>query len=386
MPQFLSHNLIYDLIIFQAILILIALSNARTLKITGRHPAPAQFPKVSVLVPARNEEANIGRCIRSLLSQDYPDFEVLALDDESDDGTRTILDSLAGSDSRLRVLDGRPLEAGWVGKNWACAQLATQAAGALLFFTDADTFHTPGALRAVVTAMEGERADFMSGFLRQEVLTRGEKLIVPFFSWVMYCFTPLRVGYRTKLPALSYAVGQMLLIRRTAYEGVGGHAAVRSAIAEDFALARRTTALGYRCRMMQATHLVSCRMYQGGRHAFAGLSKNLFAAFDFRLIPYVFAWLWLLIMFLRPLADLGLYALGFPRAVPLAAILVCVGLALVLWLVPYRLLRLPLWPAALYPATLLVMEVVAFRSLWLSLLGGLTWKGRSLVSPRLRWW
>lgn len=386
MPDYLAHDLIYDLIVFQAILFLIALSNARSLLRTGRHSAPARFPKVSALVPAPNEEANIERCIRSLLSQDYPDFEVLVLDDESTDQTRAILESLAGSDSRLRVLDGRPLERDWLGKNWACAQLATQAAGGLLFFTDADTLHRPEALRAVVTAMDGEQADLVSGFPRQEVPTWGEKLIVPFFSWVMYCFLPLSLGYRTKLPVLSCAVGQMLLIRRAAYLEIGGHAAVRSSIAEDLALARRIKALGYRWRMVQASHLVSCRMYRSGREAFAGLSKNLFAAFGFRLLPYLFAWLWLMVMFFKPLYDLGAYALGLPLDVPLAAVLACIVLALALWLVPYRQLGLPLAPAALYPVTLLAMETVALSSLWLSLTGGLTWKGRALTGPRFRWW
>ncbi|MDX9832829.1 MAG: glycosyltransferase, partial [Anaerolineae bacterium] len=183
MSRLLIHDPIYDILIFQAILIAIVLSNTRTMRRALRHPAPARFPRVSILVPARNEERNVERCIRSLLAQDYSDFEVLALDDESTDRTRAILEALAGCDARLKVLAGRPLEAGWSGKNWACAQLAAQAAGDLLFFTDADTFHRPGAVRAVVTAMEGERADLMSGFPRQEVLTWGEKLLVPFFSW-----------------------------------------------------------------------------------------------------------------------------------------------------------------------------------------------------------
>jgi chlorobactene glucosyltransferase len=256
----------------------------------------------------------------------------------------------------------------------------------LLFFVDADTAHRPEALRTLVTAMEGERADMVSGFPRQEVTTWGEKLTVPFFSWVMYCFVPLGVSYRTRLPALAYAVGQLLVVRRAAYEGIGGHGAVRSSIAEDVALARRTAALGYRWRMIQATHLVSCRMYHSGREAFAGLSKNLFAVFDFRLVPYLFAWLWLFVMFLKPVYDLGTYALGSVLAVPFAAVLACIALALVLWLVVYHELALPLWPAALYPVTMLVMEAVAFRSLWLSLRGGLRWKSRSLVRPRVSWW
>jgi chlorobactene glucosyltransferase len=384
--RYLIHDLTYHLIAFQAVLLLIALTNALALHRTRRHAAPQRLPKISILVPARNEEANIERCVRSLLSQDYPCFEVLVLDDESTDGTRVVLESLADRESRLKVLDGQPLEPGWLGKNWACAQLAMRAAGELLFFTDADTCHEPQTLRAVVAAMEGEHADFLSGLPRQEVLTWSEKLIVPFFSWVIYCFTPLMLGYRLKLPALSCAVGQMLVFRREAYQGIGGHQAVRSCIAEDLALARRIKALGYRWRMMQATHLISCRMYRSGQEAYAGLSKNLFAAFDFRLVPYLFAWLWLMVVFLKPMCDLGVRALGLPLGMPYGAALVCIVLALAVWLVPYHQLSLPLYLAALYPVTLLCTEGLAFRSLWLGITHRLTWKGRALVTPRLRCW
>lgn len=376
----------YDLLVFQAILMLIVLSNVLRLRRAGRHPAPARYPRVSILVPARNEQAGIEPCVRSLLAQDYTDFELLVLDDGSTDQTRAILDVLARGNARLRVLDGRPLAAGWLGKNWACAQLAAQAAGELLYFADADTVHRPDALRRLVTALEGERADLLSGFPRQEVRTLGEKLIVPFFSWVMICFVPLTLAYRVRLPALAYAIGQMLLIRRSTYDAIGGHQAVRAEIAEDLALARLVNGLGYRWRMMQAAPLVSCRMYRSGRDAYFGLAKGLFAAFDFRLLPYLFAWGWLAVTFLKPLADLARYGLAGPPDTPLAAILGCIALALALWLIPYRLLRLPLWPAVLYPLSLIAMEAVAARSLWLSLVGGLHWKGRPLAGQRLRLW
>ena len=248
-----QHSLIYDLIAFQAVLWLIALSNTWVLRRARRHAPPAHLPRVSVLVPARNEEANIERCVASLLAQDYPDFEVLVLDDESTDGTGCILARLAAADPRLRVLSGRPLEAGWRGKNWACAQLAAQANGELLFFTDADTHHQPQTLRAFATALIGEGADLLGGFPRQEVETLGEQFIVPFFSWVVYCFTPLALGYRLRFPALSTAVGQALLFRRAAYEGIGGHRAVRAAIVEDLALARQIKAHGY--NSVSYTHL-----------------------------------------------------------------------------------------------------------------------------------
>lgn len=379
-----QHDFIYDVIAFQLVLLLIAISNTWVLRKARRHPRPERFPRVSILVPARNEEANIERCVTSLLAQDYPDFEVLVLDDESTDRTRSILESIAAGDPRLGVLAGRPLESGWLGKNWACAQLSARADGELFFFTDADTHHQPHTLRAFVTALEGDGADLMGGFPRQEIGTWGEKFIVPFFSWVIYCFTPLALAYRLKVPALSTAVGQALLFRRAAYEGIGGHRAVRADIVEDLELARRIKAGGYRWRMLHITDLVSCRMYRGGRAAAAGLSKNLFAAFDFRVVPYLFAWGWLLVLFLKPFVDLVLYALAIPLGVSVGYVFAAIGLALFLWLIPYLQLGMPLWGAFLYPVTVLVMQVVALRSLWLGLRGRLTWKDRAIVRPRLR--
>ncbi len=379
------HDLIYDLIAFQLVLLVIVLSNAWLLRRARRHAPPEHFPRVSVLVPARNEEHNIGRCAASLLAQNYPDFQLLVLDDESTDGTRAVLESLAAADPRLRVLAGRPLEPGWLGKNWACAQLAACADGELLFFTDADTHHHSDTLRALVTALEGEGADLMGGFPRQEVVTWGEKLIVPFFSWVVYCFTPLALGYRLRWPALSTAVGQALLFRREAYEAIGGHAAVRAVIVEDLELARRVKAHGRKWRMLHITDLIACRMYRSGAEAAAALSRNLFAAFGFRVAPYVFAWAWLLVMFLKPWLDLGLCALGRPIGVPLPAVLVCIGLTFLVWLVPYRQLGVPIRLALPYPLTVVVLSGIALRSLWLGLRGRLVWKERAVGRPRVRW-
>lgn len=378
------HDLIYDLIAFQAVLFLIALSNTWLMRRTRRHPPPAIWPRVSLLVPARDEEANVGCCVASLLAQEYPDFEVLALDDHSTDRTPCILEELAQRDGRLRVLSGRPVPDGWLGKNWACAQLAEQATGELLLFTDADTAHQPQALREMAAALLGEGADLLTGFPRQETRTAGEQLIVPFFFWIVYCFTPLALAYRLRRPAIATAVGQALLFRRAAYEAIGGHAAVRGNIVEDITLARRITAGGYRWRMARLTDLITCRMYHGGRAAADGLAKNLFAVFGFRVLPYLFAWGWLVLLCLKPWLDLALYAAGRPIGVPLAAVLVCIGLALALWLFVYRQLGAPPRAAMAYPVAAAVMGAVALRALWLGLRGRLVWKGRGLGRPRVR--
>jgi chlorobactene glucosyltransferase len=362
MDSFPYQDQIFHLIVFQAVLLLIVLSNVIVLRRAGGHRAPRAYPKVSALVPARNEARNIARCVRSLLAQDYPDLQVLVLDDQSSDGTGQILREMARSETGLRVLEGQPLPAGWLGKNWACAQLAAQATGDLLFFTDADTVHEPHALRAAVTALEGEGADLLTGLPQQVVRTWGERWIVPLFGWAFYCFTPLALAYRLKLPALSIAVGQMMLFRRTAYK-----------------------AHGLCWRVVDARRLIRCRMYHSGKAAYAGLRKNLFAAFGSRLIPFVFVWVWLAILFLKPPVLLVLSVLGLAPDAHVALLVCCIGVALVLWLIVYWRLGYPSYLALLYPVTLLVVEFVALSSLWLTLSGRLTWKGRTLIRPRWRW-
>ena len=146
MIAYFTHTLILHLIIFQLVILLVIISNILITHLARQHSFPVTFPMVSILVPARNEERNIARCVQSLLALDYPSFEVLVLDDQSSDNTRAILEKLSHTHSRLKVLDGNPPPANQIGKNWACSQLACKAQGELLFFTDADTFHQPETL------------------------------------------------------------------------------------------------------------------------------------------------------------------------------------------------------------------------------------------------
>ena len=383
MADYLIPAPIFHLIVFQVVILLIILSNIWLLHRARRHAPPPVFPKVSILVPARNEEKNIAGCIQSLLLQDYPSFEVLALDDQSSDRTLSILEQLAAAHPGLKVLVGSPPPAGQIGKSWACAQLAQQAQGELLFFTDADTLHHPAMLRLSVTALIGEQADLLTGFPRQSVHSWGERLLVPFFSWASLCFNPLALAYRLRLPALSNAVGQMMLFRSDAYRAIGGHTGAGTSIVEDLVLARRIKAAGLRWRVMHASDLVACRMYPGSHRAFNGFAKNLFAAFDFHLLRFLFAFIWLAVLFWEPLVALALMGRS-PLARP-GELAVCIGLSLLVWLIPYLELGIPPILALIYPITLLASEAAAFQSLRLSLDDRLTWKDRHLPRPHWKW-
>ena len=385
MVTYFDHDLILHLIVFQTIILLILISNILITYLARQHSSPVTFPMVSILVPARNEEKNIARCVQSLLRLDYPSFEVLVLDDQSSDDTRSILEKLSHTHSELKVLDGEPPPGNQIGKNWACSQLAREAQGELLFFTDADTFHRPETLRTIVTSLEGEQADLLTGFPRQEVRTWGERFLVPFFSWALLCFNPLALAYKIQWPALSSALGQMMLFRRDAYLMIGGHDGVGSSIVEDLTLARKIKSYGLCWRVIYIADLISCRMYRNSKEAFNGFAKNLFAAFDFRFLPFLFIFLWLAVMFWEPLLILLFMLFGQFSHSQADNLYICIGLSIILWLLPYIYLGIPYGLAFLFPVSILAIELVAFTSLRNSLRGNLSWKDRKIPKTRWKW-
>jgi chlorobactene glucosyltransferase len=385
MATYLTHGLIISFIFFQLVVLGFILSNILVLHRARLHVPPNDLPTVSILVPARNEENSIELCIQSLLAQDYPSYEVIALDDQSSDGTLTMLEQIASSQPRLKVLAGTPPPEGISGKNWACAHLADQSKGDLLLFTDADTVFKPHSLRLIVSSMSGEQADLLTGFPRQHVHTWGERLLVPFFSWAVLCFIPLWLAYRLRMPVLSSAVGQMMLFRREAYRKIGGHENLGPVIVDDLVLARRIKAADLRWRVMNVSDLITCRMYHGSREAFDGFSKNLFATFDFHVSVFLFVYIWLGMLFLEPLIILAALTLGQAQTARLSELVICIGLSLLLWLIPFFEMGVPLPLGLIYPLTILANEVVAFQSLRLSLVGRLSWKGRPLGRPKWKW-
>lgn len=384
-PLWLEHQA--GIVLFLLALVAVALTNSRALRRLGDYPPPSRLPRVSILLPARHEEENIIPCIRSLLDQDYPDFEVLALyDADPADGTGALLQSLAKREPRLRALRGEPLPPDWLGKHWACQQLAEAATGELLLFTDADTRHHPLALREAVGALEAEGADLLSVLPKEDLSSWAERLIVPLIPWSILSFLPIHLAHHSRSPALSAASGPFMLFRREAYHAIGGHAAVRGDVVDDLALGRRVKAQGLKLRLVDGQGRISRRMYHTWRGVFEGFSKNLFAALGYRLIPFVLAWLWLGIVFLQPLVILARGLAGAPTP-PLSWGLAAgaVGLSILLWGIISWRLSLPRYLHFFYPLIILLGVILAFCSLALTLAGRTTWKGRRLIRHNLRW-
>ena len=241
--------------------------------------APASLPAsqpdpvaVSVLVPMRDEAATLTASIAGLLRQQAG--ELILLDDESTDGTGQLARALLTAHPRARVVTGAPMPPGWVGKNWACHQLAAAATGSLLVFCDADVVLADGVLDAVLTEMRAQHADVFSVFPRQVTATLGELLITPLIDDVLLCFLPFRL-LSLPVPRAATANGSLLAFTRQAYDALGGFAAVRGDIIEDVAIARRVRKAGLKLGLALGGELVATRMYEGYREVVAGMSRGL---------------------------------------------------------------------------------------------------------------
>ena len=366
-------------------LLSVQLLNFFSLKKLGRFPVAEDYPFVSILVPARNEERNIEKCVQSLFEQDYPRYEILVLDDESEDQTWHLLSRLAQGKENLHLLKGKPLPEGWIGKCWACHQLSEKAQGEFLLFVDADTVHKPSMLRSVMDAVHFYQADLISGLPQEKVETFSELLTVPLITWGIFAALPLPLAFAHSSPVLSITIGQMLLFKRDTYDRIGGHQAVKNHVCEDMALGRLIKAKGFRWRLVDAGEVTQCRMYTGLRKAVNGLSKTIFGALNFRIgVVFLFSLLLGLMFCLPPWLLLKSLVVPLPYSLVRQAFITSV-LAFLSWEVASLRFRLPWYTAFLYPLISALSIFIFLRSAYLTLTGRARWKGRLLARRKIRW-
>jgi len=328
---------------------------------------PSDAPLVSVVVPARNEARNIERCVRSLLSSRYPGLEVIVVDDHSEDDTRRIAEAIASADARLRVITAPPLADGWFGKQWACAAGAREARGELLLFTDADTRHGPDLLPRAVNALRADRVDLLSIAGHQEMHSFWERVVQP----QMFALLAMRYGGTEHVSHARRAVdvianGQFILVRRSAYDAVGGHARVRDQVAEDMALAQSFFRDGYRLLLLLALQQFSTHMYASLGELIAGWRKNIYAggrnatlggAMGRAAYPFILLGTPLLGLF--PPVALVLAALGVLSSAWLVWSAIVVIAAFAFWIPIYRFMGEPIWYALVYPLGLAMLFYIA---------------------------
>jgi len=353
------------------------LLNLRTLRradVCGELPDPP--PLISILIPARNEEANIGTCLESLLSQDYPNFEILVLDDSSSDGTAGIVERIAAGDSRLRLLKGEPLPAGWAGKPFACHQLSREAKGSWLLFTDADTVHAPCTLSHILHAALTSNAALVSGFPLQRNTSLLQKMTMPIlFYFLLLCGLPFWWLQRSREhPLPSLAIGQFMFFSAGEYRSVGGHEAVKSQLIEDVELGMVMWRHNYRQLTLDLTPLVSCQMYREFGTMWQGINRWLYTVASISAFALILLIAAVVFLFLMPFVWL---AYGLLLAGPLFWVVLQVVILLAARFVAGRRFSQPLSSTILHPLGIGFLMFAGVYATYRSIIGaGVRWKGR----------
>ncbi len=359
--------------------LVLSLSNVLWLRLATRRPSrpDGRVPRVSVLVPARDEEGSIERCLESLADQSYPDYEVIVLDDQSTDATWQIIQQVAAAHPGLvRAVRGVPLSGeDWYGKPHAMQQLASLASGEVLMFTDADTVHARDSVAWAAVNLRAHRAQCLSGFVHQELGSFGEHLVVPATYIMTAMILPLWLIPVTRRPGLSFAIGQLLVFDRRAFEAVGGLASVARRISEDTAIAREMKARGFRTVFLDAGPWVRCRMYRDYRSSLEGIAKNIYDYLRNRTAFFATAMTLLVLFAVLPAMLLPVeLASGSPEA---PRTLLTVLAFLLAWTVVLYDRGLRWWVPLLYPLLFLQLLAVAWSSFARVLGGaGVTWKDR----------
>ncbi len=243
----------------------------------------SELPFVSILVPARNEETKIARCLDSLLKQNYPNFEIVVIDDRSTDLTGEIIQKFAQEHKNIKFVQGKDAPNGWIGKCNALAHASGYASGDWFVFTDADTCHAPNSVRDSVSYAMEHQVDLLSFVPMQELGSFWERLVMPALLSSFLIGDPFHSVNDPKAER-AYAYGQYILCRRTSYLAVGGHRSVHNEIVEDHALARVFKEKGYKIAVADGKTLYSVRMYTNLQTLWLGWTKNLYSLIDSRLI------------------------------------------------------------------------------------------------------
>jgi len=377
LTQILSPYYYNILVIVASYFFLLSLANHYEMWRFTHGPEIFDGPLVSVLIPARNEEKNIERCLNSLRNQLYKNYEILVLNDNSTDRTGKILDRIADEDSRVKVFTGNPLPDDWYGKPYALHQLSSNAKGEILLFTDADTIHNPASISWAVTNMQKLNADMISGYIGQFFFKFGEVITIPLMFFLTGFVIPLFLNRFTKSNLFSAAIGQYIVIKHEVFKAIGGCREFKKKTSEDIYMSRLVKTKGYSTRFLNITEHVNCRMYDGYHNAIEGIGKNIF---DFlgknTLVIFLMAVAVLFFLFFPFPLLIGCIINGSPWTLHIIIVNILYTLT---WLFMFLGQRLNWWYSFLWPLMFLNLLYMAYWSWFRTISGrGFLWKDRKV--------
>lgn len=336
----------------------------------------SEIPRISVCIPARNEQSNLAECVRSVLANQEVDVEVLVYDDDSTDGTPQILAGMIERDARVRRIDTQTLPLDWNGKQWGCERMGQAASGEWLLFTDADVRLEATCLRTTWLAARSAKCDLISTVPRQITGTWMEDAIIPLIHFVLLSYLPLGQMRTTTRPAASAGCGQFLFVRRAMWQRSGGHASFAQSMHDGIKLPRAVRKIGGRTDLFDGTDIVSCRMYRGAGQVWRGFAKNAFEGLGsigllcfvtvLHLVGHVLPWAWLF----------WAVFIGELRTLTTALAVAAISVAFMQRIVFAIRFRQSVRAVILHPVGILLLTLIQWHSLWLAKTGRRSWKGR----------
>ncbi len=324
--------------------------------------------KVSILIPARDEGDNILTLLQSIHEQDYPYYEVIVLDDNSSDDTFKKCADFAEKHHQFKVMKGEPLPADWLGKNYACYQLAQQANGDFFLFLDADERVHNGLVNSAIHRMYMRKLSLLSLFANQEMRTQGEKLVVPLMHYILLNLLPLQLVYLVKHPSVAAASGQFMLFDADSYNENQWHEQVKHKIVEDVEIMKAVKGSGYNGEALLANGMVSCRMYKNYTEAINGFGKNFLAAFNYNVIGFL---IYILLVISGPM--LVVMTFDFQLIFFMIGLIILTRI-----MISLSSMQNALYNVLLHPVQMFSLTLIAFTAIQKHLTKTTIWKGRKI--------
>lgn len=293
----------YFILFFTVIQFVISLVNLIFFPVLRRNDSKEK-PLISILIPARNEEQNIGNLLNDLLEQDYPNFEIIIFNDESTDKTENIVNEYIKREHKIKLINSTGLPQDWLGKNYACHSLAKIANGKYFLFLDADVRVGKKLLESALSHLQKCDLSLVTIFPKQIMVTMGEKIVVPIMNWILLSLLPLRLVKKSKFPSLAAANGQFMFFNAACYKNFEPHKIFKYSKVEDILISRFLKKNDYRIDCLTGNNEIKCRMYENYNDAINGFTKNVAEFFGGSIIVAIIFWLISFLGFMFIIASL----------------------------------------------------------------------------------
>ena len=387
MINFISFYYLYFLVVFSLLLLFITLVNillsflfTRKNKRQGSIDFSSKKPLISVLIPARDEEENIHRCINSLLKQSYSNIEVVVLDDDSEDNTFALAKEISDLDSRVSVYKGNKVPSGWLGKNWACHQLSEKANGEFLLFLDSDTKLSANLLSDSMNMHINEDLDLLTLFPKRKASTFIDKIISVTIGWMIFSWIPIFLANTSKFPFFSAAFGQFLLFKRDSYNLIGGHKTIKVEILDDFELGRNISRNKLKLKMINGVKDIETFSYNSEKEALRGVSRTIFPFFYQSLIGFLILWFLFISMTFIPFLMIFVEFFNITLDENKNSLILLIWTLLSCsWVLAALRSKQSIFLAILFPFAMLVTSIIGFYSVVSFLIDNIHWKNRNVI-------